>query len=494
MKIIMIILISILVYANSFQGQYVSDDYEGMATIGQMNFSNPQFFIRGNLHKFFGDNPVPYHVASTILNSLACVLVFLLLKKFFSPVSALLGTCFFIVHPLHTEAVAWISGDGYVINCIFYLGILLIYDINIHWYIISLCIFGWFASLMFPWILLVAPLVLVYEFTRRGIRKLYLAIPYFIISGIVVYNNSLMVKARIISIESTKTLGSATMNPFVQAIHSIANNFVALFYPHNLSLYHEPLFLSDRMLMVETAFFLYILAFVPLLYKEAKPLFLGLMFFFVGIAFSLSPKPVAWLLADRYMYFSVILLSFIVAYLYSKTSKYGNIVLAVLFILFLGYSFRTVARNEDYRTNRRFWEETVKQSPLSPRSHNELGRVFFQEGNLNLAIQEFYRSTQLSPTYAIAWNNLANSFEFKGEFPNAVKCYEEAIKNQPDLFQSNLNVGIIYLNSDMFKQAVERLTAAHKSKPLNKDVIKALDLAQRGLSGEKLIEIKKGVK
>ena len=486
-----------LTYFNCLKSQPVSDDYEAVFNNPnvehQINFLHIDTVIKGGLHKVFKSNPVPYHATSVILHAVNCGLVYLLLARFFPPISALLGTCFFAVHPLHTEAVTWISGLGYIENSLFFLTVLLIYDASFFWYFVSVFLLALFGYAQFPWFILAGPLVLVYEVTKRGFKRVYIVIPYFIIGGIYFWKKFYLVQDRIRAVFTNIPVQDYIHNPLIPIMHSIANNFVATFVPLNITLYHEPIFITPWMIKVEAVFVLAILALSFWLYKRSKALFLGLMFFLVGIAPTLSPAPVAWLMADRYLYFPTILLSFIVAFLYANSHrKYGGVVLILIFLVFLGYMARTVARNEDYRTIRRYWEETAKTSPLSPRAHNEFGRVLFMEQNFKASLEEFKASLRLSPNYSIAWNNLAVNFQVLGDYKNAVLADEEAIKYAPRLFEANFSAGVIYLNSDKFDKSVTRLEVAHDIRPDNQDVVKCLDLAKRGLKGEKLPEITNG--
>ena len=48
------------------------------------------------------------------------------------------------------------------------------------------------------------------------------------------------------------------------------------------------------------------------------------------------------------------------------------------------------------------------------------------------AIARFKKASQLDPTYAPAWNNLAIAYEQQGELGSARDAYEKALKLDPD--------------------------------------------------------------
>ncbi|MBN1825436.1 MAG: tetratricopeptide repeat protein [Candidatus Eisenbacteria bacterium] len=62
-------------------------------------------------HALFGGNPAGYHAVNVLLHGAVTLLLFLLLQRLF-PVRRvpLLASLLFAVHPIHTEAVAWIGG------------------------------------------------------------------------------------------------------------------------------------------------------------------------------------------------------------------------------------------------------------------------------------------------------------------------------------------------------------------------------------------------
>ena len=67
----------------------------------------------------------------------------------------------------------------------------------------------------------------------------------------------------------------------------------------------------------------------------------------------------------------------------------------------------------------------------------------------NEALYRWQKATELDPTYAAAWNNLAIAFEHEGKFEDARKAYEKALQLEP----KNL---MIRQNYDLFKEINDR--------------------------------------
>jgi Tfp pilus assembly protein PilF len=65
------------------------------------------------------------------------------------------------------------------------------------------------------------------------------------------------------------------------------------------------------------------------------------------------------------------------------------------------------------------------------------------------ATYRWEKATQIDPTYAEAWNNLAIGFEYQGRFDDADAAYQRALKLDP-------NNAMIRQNYDLFKEINDR--------------------------------------
>jgi Tfp pilus assembly protein PilF len=75
----------------------------------------------------------------------------------------------------------------------------------------------------------------------------------------------------------------------------------------------------------------------------------------------------------------------------------------------------------------------------------EFGVQVAQKGLWREAIYRWERATQLDPTYAPAFNNLAVAYEQDGQLDKAREAYERAVALQPDN-------QLIKQNFDLFKE------------------------------------------
>lgn len=89
------------------------------------NYYRPVFllWLRIN-HALFGLEPFGWHAMVVLLHLQATWLVYLIGKRFLDPVGAAMAALMFGVHPIHAEAVAWVTGVTEPLLAVFFLGAL----------------------------------------------------------------------------------------------------------------------------------------------------------------------------------------------------------------------------------------------------------------------------------------------------------------------------------------------------------------------------------
>ena len=79
----------------------------------------------------------------------------------------------------------------------------------------------------------------------------------------------------------------------------------------------------------------------------------------------------------------------------------------------------------------------------------EFGIQVAQRGLWREAIYRWERATQIDPSYAAAFNNLAVAYEHEGQLDKARQAYEKALELEP-------NNAMIRQNFDLFKEINDR--------------------------------------
>jgi protein O-mannosyl-transferase len=83
---------------------------------------------------------------------------------------------------------------------------------------------------------------------------------------------------------------------------------------------------------------------------------------------------------------------------------------AVMLAVVLGLSVLTLQRNVLYRDPVLLWSDAVRKSPGKARPHNNLGHAYAQSGQWDRAIEEFRAAVRLNPDYTLAQDNLRRAY------------------------------------------------------------------------------------
>jgi type IV pilus assembly protein PilF len=84
------------------------------------------------------------------------------------------------------------------------------------------------------------------------------------------------------------------------------------------------------------------------------------------------------------------------------------------------------------------------------RQHVDFGIKVAQAGLWREAVQQWERATELDPSYAAAFNNLAIAYEQHGEFEKASAAYARALKLDP-------GNSFIRQNYELFREVHDRM-------------------------------------
>jgi Tfp pilus assembly protein PilF len=83
------------------------------------------------------------------------------------------------------------------------------------------------------------------------------------------------------------------------------------------------------------------------------------------------------------------------------------------------------------------------------RAQVEFGIAVAQRGLWKEALYRWQRATEIDPTYAAAFNNLAVGYEHEGMLEKAAEAYERALKLEP-------NNALVRQNFELFKEIHDR--------------------------------------
>ena len=106
------------------------------------------------------------------------------------------------------------------------------------------------------------------------------------------------------------------------------------------------------------------------------------------------------------------------------------------------------------------YRAALEENPNSATTLNNLGFIQYRTGRLNDAFSNFNRAIQADSKFAEAYNNLGLVLEAQNDLAQAEAYYKKALNINPELIQAYINLGDIYLaQNDYIKSEVYYLQA-----------------------------------
>ncbi len=482
--IFLFLLFLILVtYSNSLNNDFLSDDLADIVNNPDIgNFSNiasrPFGFIRpllyfivfhiGELNEFlFRSINLSFHIGSVFL-------VFAIFTKLYSRRLGLIIASIFAVHPAISEPVVWISGGMYPQYTFFFLMSFLFYILsnNVKKYYWLSVISFWLAFMSHPQmplsLFVIFPL---YEICFGDIKKHWKkAIPYLLLALFYVALSILSIPQREATLNSIHYQEKGIDNIFLLIPVAFSSYFELIFFPKTLTLYHSELAFPPINFAIRVTLTLLFLGGILYCFKKNKYIFFWGSLFVIGLAPTLTPFRLNWIVAERYLYLPLVGILAIVGLGLEKLShkiKPKEITYILFALIIISLSVRTIIRNIDWKSEDNLWVATGKTSPSSPNTHNNLGDVYGRQGDKEGALREFSRAVELKPNYGDAYHNLANTYRELGQMDKALENYENALKYNPGLWQSHQNIAAIYFANKQYDKAVENIQKAIQINPKN---------------------------
>ncbi len=198
---------------------------------------------------------------------------------------------------------------------------------------------------------------------------------------------------------------------------------------------------------------------LPFYLKRRRPVLSFALIWFVVFLLPVSNIlfPLAYFIAGRYLYVSLIGLGITIGYLYGKIQVSRQVAVAAV-VIFLPL---TMVRTLDYRADRVFLSRLVKDYPQQYKLRVHLGDVLFESGQLDRALAEYDRAVSLRPDFAKAYNGRGRYYYSQGLFGPAVTEFSQAVARNPSLVPGYVNLGAAlsmqgrYIEGiDAFKRAI----------------------------------------
>ncbi|MBU1523711.1 MAG: tetratricopeptide repeat protein, partial [Candidatus Omnitrophica bacterium] len=485
--ILLLAVVTFLIYSSSIRAPFIFDDnhlivenvfiksakyfsefFKGFVT----SYPIPKGMCRPLLMLTFGFNylqgglsPVGYHIINILFHFLnACLLYFLLkfLNKSVPRGLLFIITLLFVVHPLNTEAVTYISSRSDLMVTFFIISGFFLYLKGKY----TLSCLMYVPALLTKETGLVLPLLILgYGFCYRmngfkSFKKNLGGKNISIYAGLVLIT-ALWVIYRSTIFSSTPSIITRSYYSNILIQSAVTLLYLKLFiFPHPLNILHyishlnslgNPLVLISTLVVLSLILLIFI-------FRKRKPLIsLGLIWFLI----CLLPKfyaRLAFPAMEHHFYLPsvgiYIVLAVILNNLYLKRKKYFLYMGAGVISLF---SLLTFLRNYEYKDAVLFWKISSQRNPKSAYIHNEVGREYLKRNKLNRAEGKFKKALMFSKRAAdtiISKKMLSAVYYHKKNYHQAEKLLNELLKLNPPPPGTYEGLGKIYLEMAKEKEAI----------------------------------------
>jgi hypothetical protein len=423
-KVLCIFLLGFICYANTLKGDFIWDDNyhivksihlekKGVASIfsrelfdSGLNYYRPvylfTFFLEYRLWKL---NPLGYHLVNILLHCAAAALIFILLRYLLRNLNsgeavAFLASILFVVHPVHTEAVSYISARADSLLAIFVILSLLLYLESFGLKAVRRFVFLAASLLSFVLglmtkeaaLVLVLFLLLCNWYIGEGKSRLKTVTPFllvgvlYIISRITFFNFSQGLSG------TFSRLGVVTLKMrlvcFLKELLVFAKILVLPFGLHIERMFKvRQFFDSDALLAI---FFISLLALCLIKSRIPRRIFIfSLMWFFIA----LLPQSafIIVYLAEHFLYLPSVGFFILAAYLlvWLRMACGKLVFLSATLALMIYFGSITISQNLVWQNDLTLFTWTKKYAPHSSRARFALADYYFKKGDASSALREY---------------------------------------------------------------------------------------------------------
>ncbi|MDO8525869.1 MAG: tetratricopeptide repeat protein, partial [Candidatus Omnitrophota bacterium] len=529
-SLLLIAVLGFAVYANSLGGAFIWDDiafikdnayikdWSNAARIFTLDFSKRLTSGGGIKYNFYrplhiltymadyslwGLRPEGYHFTNALFHTLAALALFWLIRALFGgTLLPLVTAALFVVHPIHTEAVAYIAGRADSMALLFMLLAFVFYVKGVP--VIASPegakqskkarllqpLRGFAMTTILCYILallsrensaILPVLLLLYHYTFKKPCKFTRYAPILLITIFYLIFR--------ISMSQNLLAGSGAGNPSISperipGFFAALTNYVRLlFLPLGLHMeYGDKLFaMTDPRVITGLVIFTTAIGIALIKRRADKIIFFSIAWFFIALLPSSNIYPIGAYMAEHWLYlpsigFFLLLANGLVslslprksirlripARLAAKPRAFAGMTLLIAF-----YSFLTIKQNNYWRELIPFYERTLAYSPDNPKIYNNLGAVYYRLGKNEESIDAYKKAIKLNPYYYETSYNLGAAYHALKMYDEAIEAYKKEIAINPALPKVYNNLGAVYFDIHQYEKSIEAYKKAISLDPKN---------------------------
>src|SRR2546426_1383983 len=470
LPLLILLSVGVIAYWNSFDGPFVFDDMDTIETNSEVQFGAALTRVPAALwartllfitfaanHAINGQNVWGYHLVNLLLHVLNGALIYVIAKHIFSTAFrrdlsnsfATLAAIFFLVHPVQTESVTYVSSRSELLSTLFYMLALLLFvrrrpeKIDFRFAlviaaILAIAISAKETAISIPAALLVYDFVFLSGGEIRRLRSRWSFHAPFVLGGLAVaFHLALFGSLR-------NSIGSnvSRLTPysyFLTELRVIVRYLRLLVLPAGLNLSYD-FRRSDRFLepsVVFSALWLLVLLSLAWRLRQRNPvLAFSILCFFVTLAPTSSIMPIPDVIFEHRLYLPMagICLSFPLLVEYAQSFLNARLRLrwsaltigsALVIALMLG----TILRNEVWRDEMRLWSDVIGKSPRIARGYVGLAGAYYKRGDYEKAIEISKQGLSSAKDGALTfYGNIGQFYLEHGRYDEAIEALANALE------------------------------------------------------------------
>jgi len=444
-------------------------------------FSVNKYYYRPILNLSFmndihlgGELPFIYHFSNILLHILVAFLIFsLLLKLNYKKELAWFFAAIFLVHPVLTQAVAWIPGRNDSLLALFVLAafnsFLLFKEKPRLLYYLSYLVF-FLLALFTKESAAVLPLLVIFYFTVLEKKKISLNDKWLLIFGSLAVGFIWYI-FRYFALGSDPVSLKIIFDSFIYNAPAFLVSFGKVFLPFNLSVL--PILADAKIIYGLIALPIVLLALWFSKNKDGRKLSFGALWFLLF----LLPSLVRLNLIDtpdfleHRLYLPIIGLFMVVGEInwfknIDFTKKVTKFIAAFILIFFFILSWNHI---QVFKNRISFWQSAVKNSPDSALANRNLGAMYYLENDSASAEKSYRRALALNENEAMVHNNLGLIYLDRSSYGQAEKEFRKELSLYPNYDKALYNLGDLYYREKRLTEAAGLWRAALEANPRNSD-------------------------
>lgn len=450
---------------------------------GISNYYRPLMHVvyLANYYVFWGLTAWGFHLVNVLFHVGVTVMVYFVAAAlwpesregegaFFT--APLMAALIFAVHPVHTEAIAWVACVPeltFSLFCLLSFYCFIKYlngtERGSYWW----CV-GFFAVAVFckETAVTILPVMVLYDLLHRHQKKDLSSFFARYVPFVVVMVAYAAIRMNALGgVAPYRRHGELSgFQLFLNVFTLFSQYLEKLIVPINLNAFyvlHPALSVTDPLALFSLVVTGLFVALAVVLWKRDRVALLGLAIIVVSLL------PVLYIpvlgensFTDRYMYFPSVGFALAAGSLLGKVRKASlqKPLYALLVVTLLVYSVGTFRRNAVWHDEYSLWTDTVAKSPDSCLVHHNMGNSLAERGDLDGAINEFQAGLKYDANSFDVHNSLGVALSKKGDFDGAIKELEIALAIMPGSYNTYSNLGIAYARKGDLSTAIKAFEKA----------------------------------